>query len=446
MTSNEPDRVQALENENRRLRRAVDELSVLNELSREIGASHDSVEIMSRIVKRSIQAIRAEQGVVTLVDEDDREPMRTLVRTRSDSAGDSSFHFDEALLGWMMIHRRPLVINNPGGDERFKGVSWDEQIRNVVSAPLLARSRLIGAVTLYNKKAADGFSEEDLRLLAIIGTQSAQIVENARLYEEERALLRMREELHLAAEIQRKLLPDESPEIPGYQLAGRSIPAQSVGGDYFDYVVIDSRRVAACVADVSGKGLPASLMMATVQATLRAQSLMHESASSCLTATNGLLRRSMRRGTFVTIVYGILDVEAHSIKLANAGHNRPIAVRADGTLEQIDGAGFVAGVVEDIDPPEQLIQLAPGDALFLYSDGVTEAMNERREEFGEDRLRRVLEQSRHHSAAEIVERVLDAVTSFVGGADPHDDITMSVIKRTAPARLNHSSSPDQVND
>lgn len=402
---------------------------MLNELSREISASLDSDEIMSRIIKRSLTALRAAQGVVTLVDEDHREPMRTLIRTRSDSAEDFSFHLDEAVLGWMLLNRQPLVVNEPGHDERFTGVRWDERIRNVISAPLLVRSRLIGAVTLYNKKGETGFTEDDRRLLAIIATQSAQIIENARLYEEERAFLRMREEMRLAGEIQQKLLPDEAPQVEGYELAGRSIPAQSIGGDYFDFLVLGSQRIGTCVADVSGKGLPAALLMANVQAALRANAHMYSDAAECLTALNRLLYRSMRRGSFVTLVYGILDPRAHTIDLANAGHNRPLVCRADGAVERIDTAGFLAGVLAEVDLPSASVELERGDLLFLYSDGVSEAMNAEREEFGEARLIDALSRARGEGAAEIVEEVIKAVGSHVADADAHDDVTLCVLKR-----------------
>lgn len=422
-------RLQKLESENRRLKRAVEELSVLNDLSREIGASLDSDEIMGVIIRRSLEAVRAEQGVITLVDEDLKQPLKTLVRTRSKSADHSAFHLDQAILGWMLLNRTPIVINAPGDDDRFSGVKWHEEIRSTVSAPLLIRSRLIGAVTLYNSRSPQGFSEDDRRLLAIIGAQSAQIVENARLYEEERALIRVREELRLAAEIQQKLLPDEAPDVAGYDFAGRSIPAHSVGGDYFDYVVLAPRRIAACVADVSGKGLPAALMMANVQAAFRAQAGAHTSAAACLMALNRLLYQSMRRGSFVTIVYGMLDADAHLVDLANAGHNRPIVWRAGGHVERIDTAGMLAGAVEEITLPGVSVPLGLGDVLVLYSDGVTEAVNREREEFGEDRLISALHDSHDLPSAQIVEKVIDSVSAHVGTADPHDDITVAVIKR-----------------
>jgi len=429
MATDESGHLQKLEDENRRLKRAVEELSVLNELSREIGASLDADQIMSLIVKRSLQAVKAKQGVVTLVDENERRPIRTLVRTRSESADDSSFHLEQAILGWMLLNRKPIAINDPAGDARFSGVRWDAAIRNIISAPLLVRSRLIGAVTLYNNQSPAGFTEDDRRLLAIIGTQSAQIVENARLYEEERALIRVREELRLAAEIQQYFLPDDAPSVPGYELAGRSIPAQSVGGDYFDYIVITPDRVAACVADVSGKGLPAALMMANVQAALRAQAGLHGSAADSLIALNRLLHKSMRRGTFVTLVYGVLDAKTHTFDLANAGHNRPLICRADGTVEQIDTAGMLAGALAEISIIGVEVHFARGDCLFLYSDGVTEAMNHRREEYGRERLASLLSESRQQTSVQIVQRVIDSVNAHVGDADPHDDITVCVIKR-----------------
>jgi sigma-B regulation protein RsbU (phosphoserine phosphatase) len=284
--------VQGLEEEVHRLRRAVEELSILNDLSRAIGASLNSEQIMHTIIHRSLRAVTAEQGVITLVDEQANESMKTLVRTAVSSAGHSKYHFNQALLGWMHINKKPLLIKDPSTDERFRGVRWDESIRSLLCVPMITKSSLRGVLTVYNKKGTGSFTEEDQRLLAIIAAQSAQVVENARLNEMEQSLIRMKEELRLAATIQIELLPKEPPTIPGYDIAGTSVPAQLVGGDYFDFVSITDKQLAITLGDVSGKGLPASLLMANLQATLRGQTLLGASAQECVRRSNRLLYQS----------------------------------------------------------------------------------------------------------------------------------------------------------
>lgn len=266
--------VHKLEEENERLKRAVDELSILNELATAIGALNSSEEVIRKIIGRSLRAVNAEQGVITVVDEQPDQPMKTLIRSMVSSSDHGQFHFNQALLGWMILNKKPLTVNDPPNDERFRGIPWDGSVHSVLCVPMLTRSALKGVLAVYNKKGGKGFTLDDQRLLAIIAAQSAQVVENARLYEEERSLIKMQQEFKLAAQIQADLLPKESPKIPGYDIAGATYPARTIGGDYFDFISLDQNRIAVCLGDVSGKGLTAALLMANLQASLRSQSHM----------------------------------------------------------------------------------------------------------------------------------------------------------------------------
>ncbi len=259
----------ALERENQQLRRAVEELSVLNELSIAISSSRGTDEVIQTIIRRSIKAISAEQGVITMVRDDVSDPTKTLVRTMASSGDREAYSPDQNLLGWMYINRKPLVINDPANDNRFQGVAWNSSVRSLISVPLQVHSQLIGILTLYNKKRGGDFSAGDQRLLSILAGQSAQVIETARLYEEEKKLATVQQELNIAFEIQTNLMPSETPEINGFDLAGVSVPAQSVGGDFFDYIQIDDYHWGIGLGDVSGKGMPAALLMSNCQATLR---------------------------------------------------------------------------------------------------------------------------------------------------------------------------------
>ena len=247
-----------LELENRRLRRAVEELSVLNELATAIGGSRSSEEVIQQIVKKSVKTIGAEQGIVTIVDDTLADPSQTLVRTVSSSSEHTILSPNQSLVGWMILNKKPLVINDPHTDDRFGGTKWDPSIRSILCTPLLIHGQLLGVITLYNKKADDGFTDDDKRLMSILSLQSAQILEAARLYEEESLLTQIQEQLRLARNIQMRLLPEDMPDVPGYDIAGTSKPAQSVGGDLYDVVQVSDDYVALWVGDVSGKGLPAS--------------------------------------------------------------------------------------------------------------------------------------------------------------------------------------------
>ena len=430
MTDPASARVESLTRENLQLRRAVDELSILNELSAAIGASRSMEDIIQTIIRRSIKAVHAEQGVVTLVGEDMSDPTKTLVRTMASSGDKEAYSPDQNLLGWMHLNRRPLVINDPANDSRFQGVQWPESIRSIVSVPMIVQSKLIGILTLCNKKRGEGFSAEDQRLLSILAGQSAQLVENARLHEEEKKLLEMQQEVKLAYEIQTNLLPSAAPPIDHYDLAGMSIPAQSVGGDYYDYIPIDEGMIAICLGDVSGKGLGAALLMSNLQATLRGQAQFGASVHETIEHSNHLLTQSIRRGSFVTLFYGVLNPADHTFCYSNAGHNRPYIRRADGSLETLKLGGLVLGFLGTQHYQQQEFTFHPGDMLFIFSDGVTEAMNQDRELFDEARLETLLTDAGDVSSEKMINIVHEAVRTHAAGAEQNDDITMVAIRRT----------------
>lgn len=419
----------ALERENQQLRRAVEELSVLNELSIAISSSRGTEEVIQTIIRRSIKAVGAEQGVITMVGDDVSDPTKTLVRTMASSGDREAYSPDQNLLGWMYINRKPLVVNDPRSDSRFQGVKWSDSVRSLVSVPMQVHSRLIGILTLYNKKRGGEFSVEDQRLLSILAGQSAQVVETARLYEEEKKLATVQQELNLAYEIQTNLLPAKAPEINGYDLAGISVPAQSVGGDYFDYIQIDDYHWGLALGDVSGKGMPAALLMSNAQATLRGQCSFGLSVHETVERSNALLSGSIRRGSFLTLFFGVLDVVSGGFKFTNAGHNKPYVRRADGTLEMLTIGGLVVGFVPTQKYAEDYIALNPGDTLFIFSDGIPEAMNENHDQYGEERLEALLKDMGDVSAQTYVDRIKEDVKSHTGSAPPNDDITMLVVQR-----------------
>lgn len=420
--------LQTLKEENLRLRRAVEELSILNDLARVIGGSMNSQEIMQTIIHRSLRAVNAEQGVITLVDHAANQPMKTLVRSMVSSSDHSKFHLTESMLGWMHLNKKPLMINDPATDDRFRGIPWDPAIRNAASVPMTVKSTLIGVITVYNKKENKRFTDDDQRLLAIIATQSAQVVENARLYEKEKELVTIQKEMKLAAQIQEELLPTSPPQFAHYQLAGKSIPAQSVGGDYFDFIPVDDKKLAICLGDVSGKGLPAAMLMANLQATLRGQTLVANSPKQCIERSNKLLLQSTSDEKYATLFYGILDTETNNFSYTNAGHNPPLVISKDGSVRLLRTGGIMVAMMDNFPFEEETLELKPGDTLVLYSDGITEAINDKEDEFGEGRLTELLKKSAQRPAEEMIASVVEAVNKHAGNMPQADDMTMVILK------------------
>jgi sigma-B regulation protein RsbU (phosphoserine phosphatase) len=418
----------ALREEVERLQKSVETLSILNDLTLAMTRTIDPEKAVEKLIDRSMRAVNAEHATVKLLSPQKTNQLETQVDIKVSSAEQMSFRVDDALLGWMLLNDPPqtLVLNDPGDSEQFRGLDWDKSIRSVVCLPLTMKSKLIGILTLYNKRGGTGFTEDDTQLLSIIGVNATQIIENSRLIKQTNS---MQEQLNLAAHIQANLLPELPPRVAGYDIAGSSKPAQNVGGDYYDWIRIDDNRLAVCLGDVSGKGLPASLIMANVQATVRGQTLIESPVNERIARSNTLLCRSIDDEHFVTMWYGVFDATANELTYCSAGHERPWLVSADGTCARLKSGGLALGVFEDVDYGRNTLPVNPGDVFVIYSDGITDATTSDDEAFGEDRLQSVITDNRDRSAQAIVSAIVGAVEDHAGDAPQFDDLTVVVVKR-----------------
>ncbi len=414
-----------------KLRAAVQELSVLNDIATAISSVNELDQVIDLIVLKCVKHFGVEQGAVMLLDDEDmNKPFQTMVRQTDSSNEIIPYHLGIQLSGWMLQHQKPLLVNDFQHDKRF--TSWPDDtfpVRSLLSVPLRLQGEMMGLLIIFNKRDKSGFTEEDQRLLSIISSQSAQVIENARLYQEEQALIRMEEDLKVAYDIQVNLLPKSNPDIPGYDIAGVSIPAKKVGGDYFDFIKINEQRWAFCLGDISGKGVPASLLMANLQATLRSQTLFGHSCSECLERSNLLLYRSTDLQKFATLFYAILDTEKNHIEYASAGHNPPYLVSKDLRVRQLNTGGTILGFQENARYEEETIPFQPGDTLVLYSDGITEAMNKDEDQFEPERLEQVIRENHTESSQDLINTILNSVRNFAGEQLQSDDMTLLVIKR-----------------
>ncbi len=428
-TDSAMDQLSQLQDENKRLRKAVDELSILNELARVIGSTMTLDSVIENVVKRSVKAVHGAQGMITLVDEQAPTEMKTLIRAQNSTTDHGHFHLNQNILGWMMINKKPLLSNDIMSDPRFSGVRVDGEQHSLLCVPLLVRNRLTGILAVFNKKDNGSFGEDDQRLLSIIAAQSGQVLENARLYEQEKSLVVMQEQVKLAAKIQLELLPKESPKIAGYEIAGVSIPAQMVGGDYFDFIPVDEHRLAICLGDVSGKGLPASLLMANLQATLRGQTLVNSSVKDCISRSNKLLYLSTSDEKFATLFYGILDTQQHQLRYCNAGHDNPYLFSRHEEPIRLKTGGIVLSIMDQFPYEEDTVTFNPGDMLVVSSDGITEAMNSNQEQFGDEKLGALLREYRSLPAKELIDKIISSVKAHAGKWPQSDDMTLLVIKK-----------------
>lgn len=415
-----------------KLKLAVKELSVLNDISTAVSTTHDLDQVIELIVHECVNHLNVEQGAIMLLDQNETDDkFHTIIREVETETDIIPYHFGVQLSGWMIKNQKPLLINDVPSDDRFTNLSDDEfPIKSILSAPLKTKGRLIGVLNVFNKISEDGFTLDDQRILSIIAIQSAQVVENARLYDDEQLLKKIEEELKLANDIQTRLLPKTNPQIKGFDIASKSFPAKEVGGDYYDFISIDENNTVICLGDISGKGMPAALLAANLQATLRGLAQFSSSTGECLTRANKLLYRCTDMQMHATLFYGILDASKNIFHFSNAGHNPPFLIHSDKKVIRLIKGGIVLGFMEDFRIEEDSVNLKKGDTIIIYSDGITEAMDISSEEYGEENLLSIIKDSLSLDAEKIIENVFESVRSHVQDAPQSDDITIVVIKKT----------------
>lgn len=335
----------------------------------------------------------------------------------------------EGLVGGAFSENGPVFLA-PGSTRLAPLVAFG--VNSAFIAPLAYAGRQMGVLALARTDGAAPFTAESFETFKALAEQSAFSLFDAFLHVEAAEKRQIEKDLQIANEVQRILLPAESPQIEGLDLAGTNLPARYVSGDYFDYIPLDADRCGVVIADVSGKGIPAALLMAMARTALRLLAKEHPSPAEVLKRLNAQLYPDIKEDMFISMAYAILDRRTPEIRLVRAGHDAPLVYRAkDQSVTRIESAGMAVGidsggafnrVTADIS-----LVLEPGDCLVLYTDGVTEALDPNGDEFGLEALIRSVQASAPEGAADVVRRVTTDVRTFIGDQSPHDDITVITI-------------------
>ena len=419
--------------DNQQLQLAVNELKVLNDIATTISSIQSVDDIIDQIVIKCIKHLQVEEGMVSLLEKNSEDQQfHTMIRRQGSSVSKIPNKLDNRLTGWMLKNRSIFLSNNIEKDERLHFLDDSSySFKSILCVPLTVKADLIGYLAVFNKKDNAPFSNQDRRLLSIMGSQSAQVIENARLYEEEKALQSLQEEMNFAREIQLKLLPDSTPDVSGFEISATNISAKSVGGDYYDFISLHDKKLGFCIGDITGKGMPAAILMSNLQATFRSHALIFEDCCDCLKGTNKLLFKSTEPTKFATFFYGILDPHTGTIEYANGGHDAPLLFGSDNEAVPLNATGLLLGVMEESEYTKDSILLQQGDILFLYTDGITEAMNPEGVELGLEKIIHLITDNRDKSVHEISGIILSEVKQHENHASQSDDITLMLIKRLA---------------
>jgi len=380
-------------------------------------------ELFQLILDLSIEAVGAERGVLMTLENDDELVVR--------AAKGNAFRISTTVRDRVVKTRLSVLVRDTMLDEAFRERQSiiGQSVRTLMAAPLQTKDRTIGLIYVDSPSLTRVFKEEDLNLLTVMANTAAIRIEHERLAEIEHQERMMARELEQAAEIQQRFLPAQAPAMPGLDLAGHNAPCRTVGGDYYDFFPYPNGRVAMVLGDVSGKGMPASLLMMSLQARVQALIEEPENVGAALTRLNRLTAINCPANRFITFFMCVLDGATGELVFANAGHNPPLVMRAGGGGEWLDAGGCVLGVLPAIKYDESRISLSAGDVLVIFSDGVTDAMNPQGEEFGEARLEAAVRRHRTESSSGILEGVNRAIAEWTAGTPLPDDLTLLVARK-----------------
>ena len=325
----------------------------------------------------------------------------------------------------------PLVISNSRKHPLYRNRPTFDNVGAVIGVPMKRRDEVIG-VARVSYTAVRSFSNEELDGLQQLSIQAAVALENARLYALE--IKQIEQELSIARQIQQGFLPQEIPEIPGWDISAICLPARETGGDFYEFVRRRDDYFGLAVGDVSGKGIQAAMLMGAAQSVVASKGSDHLSPAMVMTETNRLLYEDVPDGSFVAVSYALISAQSSTVRLSNGGQLAPYLVRANGQPLQLvepPGSHLPLGVLEEVTYQEGTLSLLPGDALVFYTDGLVERMNQQLRLFGFEGVADVLETVRGQSSTQVMHTLLDAANLFAGGLPAHDDVTVLVVQRIA---------------
>ncbi len=436
------DQVGALERALAESEARAERLEALVEASQLINSTLNLDEVLQRILRTATDYTRADRGTIYLVDRERGDLWSKVIQTDTASLTISQtgtvleirLPLGAGIAGHVGATGEVIALADAYDDPRFNPAvdrSSGYRTRAMLCTPIRDRSsEIVGVFQILNKP--DGpFTPADVLFLDSLSTHASIAIDNARLYGQAREMKKLEEEMLLAREIQGRLLPASLPTVPGYAFAANHQPARQVGGDYYDCLARPGDSFFVAIGDVSGKGVPASLLMANLQACFHAQAGLALSTDEMSRRLNTLLHQVTPWGKFITFFCAALDPATHTLRFTNAGHNPPMLRRRDGSIEELSTGGIMLGILPDQPFIEGEITLEPGEALVMFTDGVTEAFNVAEEEYGEDRLRDVLRRCPDADATGLMETILDEVSTFSGDAPQSDDITLFILSRSS---------------
>jgi len=420
-------------------------VSRLLESSRYMSAGLPLSDILDLVLDMAIEVTGAERGVLMMTQDQDEFRVERARDNRKKPLPIGSFRISQSVLKRVVQSASKVMLMDNQSDDALQSDSVaDLDLRTIVCLPLrsfeiresfatmMSRPKIIGAIYLDSKSASDKFSRISEQILDTIAADAASVIENARLLKESKEKERLQAELSTAREIQAAILPEIREKYEFFEVYTHSTPSRQIGGDCYDLIPLKDGSYGFSIADVAGKGIPAAILGAMVEGVLWAEAKMHPSLATCIASLNDYLVEKTKSNRFVTMFYCTLQPNGE-LRFVCAGHNPPLILRAaDQKIEELSTAGMALGLFAGAQYEEKSTQLEKDDVLCLFTDGATEATSPTKDLFGEERLKALLSANADRGLREIIEEIVDAITTHTAGAPPSDDLTLFLIRYKGP--------------
>jgi sigma-B regulation protein RsbU (phosphoserine phosphatase) len=412
-----------------------EELTLLYDLSQELGVLFDIQMICDIALERAMEVVKAEKAYVALMD-DDGEHLTVVAARNIEGFIGWKIPAGQGISGRVAALGKQVVLNAREPKSSDSGKNW-LLLDAILSVPIILPSKeasgadqVLGVITMAGKPPGEMFTAGDAKLATTIMIQVAVAIYNSRLVQALQEVNRVQQQMEIAARIQQSLLPKHPPQLPGIALAGQCLPAANVGGDYYDLLTDDDGRLILLVADASGHSVGSALMMAMARSILRHEISLGNSLDKVLTNTNRVMLNDLIEAEmFITLFCARYDPNTRKLTFVNGGHNPPMLQRAaEGQIIELNSEGIILGLLDDVTYEEESIALNTGDILVLYTDGVTEARNPAKEQFGEEKLQKLLSKHRSLSPDELKEEIYKAIRKHTKDIEQQDDITLLILK------------------
>lgn len=414
----------------------IDKLRMLLDITKTISRSLDLQEVLNLVMGTLDSLLPYDAAgifVLRCADADARREGEEICELQAEAVRGyditelSELHLKlgEGFIGHVALTREPIICADVRNNPIY--INARDKTRSEMVAPIISNDEVIGVFDLESDEL-NAYADDDLQVLMLLASQVAIIIEKVMLHEQLIEKKRLEGQLEVARQVQLELLPPSDPKLPGYDISAYNYPTEEVSGDYYDWVRIYDDQIGLVIADVSGKGVPAALLMSFLRASLRAATHIGYSPHISMAKVNYLLWESIERNQFITAFYGVLDASSRTLAYANAGHNPPLLLDAAGDVHFLERGNIPLGMFANTRYHEYYLTIAPGDLLVLYTDGVTEATNREGEEFGRDRLVASVKAAAHLGARELISTVHREVIEWTEGLGMTDDGTFFVIK------------------